>query len=157
MTEKKRGARPGAPPNKDTLTVPNNPVAVKSRAYHTRFTGRARVEFSDPAKAEAYLVVPDRNDTDRLLCGESLDEVAETIALALIIRDDAVAGLVQTCNIADLEPFCRQDHYDEHGFLEFTYMSESPLYGTITIKVLQDIEPVRTEDVQQFYRLGASV
>ena len=127
------------------------------RGYHTSFTGRARVDFSDPAKAEAQFVFPWRYDTDRVIRGESLDQVAETIALALIIRDDAVAGLVETCDIADLEPFRRQDHYDEHGFLEFTYMSESPRYGTITIKILQEIAAVKTEDVQQFYRLGVSV
>ena len=129
------------------------------RAYHTRVTGRVRVDFSDPAKAEAQFVFPWRyeTETDRIMRGESLDQVAETIALALITRDDAVAGLVQTCDIADLEPFCRQDHYDEHGFLSFTYASHSADYGTITIKVLQDIEAVKTEDAQQFYRLGASV
>lgn len=128
-----------------------------TKAYHTRFTGRARVDFSDPAKAEAQFVFPWRYDTDRIIRGESLEQVAETITLALIIRDDAVAGLVKTCDIGDLEPFRRRDHYDEHGFLSFSYASQSEDYGTITIKVLQEIEAVKTEDVQQFYRLGAFV
>ena len=128
-----------------------------AKAYHTRVTGRARVDFSDPAKAEAYFVLPSRADSDPLLCGETLERVAETIALAFIIRDEAVAGLVEMCEIADIPPFCRQFHYDEHGFLSFSYASHSADYGTITIKVLQEIEAVKTEDVQQFYRLGARV
>lgn len=136
MTDKKRDAGHGAPKNKDSLTVPNIPVPVKSRAYHTRFIARAGVEFSDPEKAEAYLKGTIYNGR------KSTEAAAQHIAWRFVVNEDVFSGPGDAFEIQGFEPFVVGEQPD-------TYISESPLYGTITVKALQDIEPVRTEEVDQ--------
>lgn len=136
MTHKKEGARHGAPKNKDTLTVPNNPVSVKSQSFHTRFIARAGVEFSDPQKAEAYFKHTIYNGR------KSTEAAAQHIAWRFVVNDDVFSGPGESFEIEDFEPFVVGEQSD-------TYISESSLYGTITVKALQDIEPARTQEVDQ--------
>ena len=136
MTHKKEGARHGAPTSKDTLTVPNNPVAVKSQAYHTRFIARAGVDFSDPEKAEAYFRHTIYNGR------KSIEAVAQHIAWRFVVNEDVFSGPGESFELEAFEPFVAGEESE-------TYVSESPRYGTITVKALQDIEPVRTQEVDQ--------
>ena len=107
-----------------------------SKCYHTRFIARAGVEFSDPQKAEAYFRHTIYNGR------KSTEAAAQHIAWRFVVNEDVFSGPGDAFEIENFEPFVAGEASD-------TYVSESPLYGTITVKALQDIEPVRTEEIDQ--------